>query len=129
MLCNQAKEKKVWIIGGSIPERDVDDKLYNTCVIINDTGNTSIIIIIIIVIIIIIIIIIIIVIIMIIQVHLFDDISLLLSFIGDIVGKHRKVHLFDIDVPGKHISDHVHRIIINIIIIKFMIILYFFFLR
>jgi len=118
MLCNQAKEKKVWIIGGSIPERDVDDKLYNTCVIINDTGNTNIIIIIIIVIII-----------MIIQVHLFDDISQLLSFIGDIVGKHRKVHLFDIDVPGKHISDHVHRIIINIIIIKFMIILYFFFLR
>ena len=41
MLCNQAKEKKVWIIGGSIPERDVDDKLYNTCVIINNTGNTS----------------------------------------------------------------------------------------
>jgi omega-amidase len=120
MLCNQAKEKKVWIIGGSIPERDVDDKLYNTCVIINDTGNTSIIIIIIIVIIIIIII----------QVHLFDDITQLLSFIGDIVGKHRKVHLFDIDVPGKHISDHVHCIIINIIIIKFMkIILYFFFLR
>jgi len=118
MLCNQAKEKKVWIIGGSIPERDVDDKLYNTCVIINDTGNTNIIIIIIIVIII-----------MIIQVHLFDDISQLLSFIGDIVGKHRKVHLFDIDVPGKHISDHVHRIIINIIIITFMIILYFFFLR
>ena len=114
MLCNQAKEKKVWIIGGSIPERDVDDKLYNTCVIINDTGNTSIIIIIIIIII---------------QVHLFDDISQLLSFIGDIVGKHRKVHLFDIDVPGKHISDHVHRIMINIIIITFMIILYFFFLR
>lgn len=92
MLCNQAKEKKVWIIGGSIPERDVDDKLYNTCVIINNTGNTSIIIIIIIII----------------QVHLFDHISQLSSFIGDIVGKHRKVHLFDIDVPGKHISDHVH---------------------
>ena len=97
MLCNQAKEKKVWIIGGSIPERDVDDKLYNTCVIINNTGNTSIIIIIIII-----------VIIIIIQVHLFDHISQLLSFIGDIVGKHRKVHLFDIDVPGNHISDHVH---------------------
>ena len=40
MLCNQAKEKKVWIIGGSIPERDVDDKLYNTCVIINNTGRS-----------------------------------------------------------------------------------------
>jgi predicted amidohydrolase len=98
MLCNQAKEKNVWIIGGSIPERDVDDKLYNTCVIINNTGNISIIIIIIIVIIV--------------QVHLFDHISQLSSqlssFIGDIVGKHRKIHLFDIDVPGKHISDHIH---------------------
>ena len=39
MLCQQAKNKNVWIIGGSIPERDVNDKLYNTCVIVNNTGN------------------------------------------------------------------------------------------
>lgn len=56
MLCKAAKEKNVWIVGGSVPERE-DDKLYNTCVVVNNEGA--------------------------------------------IVGKHRKVHLFDIDVPGK----------------------------
>lgn len=56
MLCNVAKEKNLWIVGGSVPERD-GDKLYNTCIIVNNSG--------------------------------------------EIVGKHRKVHLFDIDVPGK----------------------------
>lgn len=56
MLCGKAKEHGVWIVGGSVPERE-GDKLYNTCTIINSDGR--------------------------------------------IVGKHRKVHLFDIDVPGK----------------------------
>jgi omega-amidase len=58
MLTRKAKEKKIWIVGGSVPEKDSQDaKLYNTCVIINPEG--------------------------------------------EIVGKHRKVHLFDINVPGK----------------------------
>jgi omega-amidase len=56
MLCTKAKELKIWIVGGSIPERE-GEKVYNTCVIVNEDG--------------------------------------------DIVGKHRKMHLFDIDVPGK----------------------------
>ena len=57
MLCSVAKERGVWLIGGSIPERAEGDKLYNTCLVINPSGQ--------------------------------------------VVGKHRKVHLFDIDVPGK----------------------------
>ena len=55
-LCSEAKKLGIWLVGGSIPERE-GDRLYNTCVIINPEG--------------------------------------------EIVGKHRKVHLFDIDVPGK----------------------------
>lgn len=61
MLCEQAKTDNIWIIGGSIPEKEIDQfetcRLYNTCVIVNP--------------------------------------------LGQIVGKHRKIHLFDIDVPGK----------------------------
>lgn len=56
MLLQAAKENKVWLIGGSIPERD-GSKVYNTCVVVSPDG--------------------------------------------EIVAKHRKVHLFDIDVPGK----------------------------
>jgi omega-amidase len=56
MLCEAARSKGIWIVGGSVPERD-GDKLYNTCVVVDTEGC--------------------------------------------IVGKHRKVHLFDIDVPGK----------------------------
>jgi len=59
-LCNESKRLGVWLIGGSIPEREIVDgqeKLYNTCLVINSAG--------------------------------------------EIVAKHRKVHLFDIDVPGK----------------------------
>jgi len=56
MLCQQAKALNVWIVGGSIPEKD-GTNLYNTCVIIDNNGI--------------------------------------------IVAKHRKIHLFDIDVPGK----------------------------
>ena len=55
-LCKKAKENSVWIVGGSIPERE-EERLYNTCLIIDNTGS--------------------------------------------IVGKHRKIHLFDIDVPGR----------------------------
>ena len=59
-LCATAKNLGVWLIGGSIPERETKqnvERLYNTCLVINPAG--------------------------------------------EIVGKHRKVHLFDIDVPGK----------------------------
>ncbi|KIM37610.1 hypothetical protein M413DRAFT_448403 [Hebeloma cylindrosporum] len=58
MLSSVAKEISTWLIGGSIPERDVDThKLYNTCTVYNPNG--------------------------------------------DLVAMHRKVHLFDIDIPGK----------------------------
>ena len=56
MMCQEARRHGLWLIGGSIAERD-GNKIYNTCVIVNKDGT--------------------------------------------IVGKHRKVHLFDIDVPGK----------------------------
>eukprot|EP00605_Chrysophyceae_sp_TOSAG23-4_P002508 GSChrysophyteH1.ASY1.ANO1.2771.1 assembled CDS len=57
MLVDAAKSTGMWLIGGSIPERDSEDKLYNTCLVVNPDGA--------------------------------------------IVGKHRKMHLFDIDVPGR----------------------------
>ncbi|KAJ7646690.1 carbon-nitrogen hydrolase [Roridomyces roridus] len=57
MLSGVAKETKIWLIGGTIPERDVDDKVYNTCTVYNPDGV--------------------------------------------LVAIHRKVHLFDIDIPGK----------------------------
>ena len=56
MICRKAKEMNIWIVGGSIPERD-GEGVYNTCVVVNDEGS--------------------------------------------IVAKHRKIHLFDIDVPGR----------------------------
>jgi len=56
MLIQQAKLHHVYIIGGSIPERD-GQRLYNTSLIIGPDGS--------------------------------------------ILAKHRKVHLFDIDIPGK----------------------------
>ncbi|GFO02818.1 omega-amidase nit2, partial [Plakobranchus ocellatus] len=55
-LSEAAKNNSVYIVGGSIPEKD-GDNLYNTCAIYNPNG--------------------------------------------EMVAKHRKVHLFDIDVPGK----------------------------
>ncbi|KAG9013012.1 hypothetical protein FRB94_004405 [Tulasnella sp. JGI-2019a] len=59
MLSAAAKETGTWLIGGSIPERDVadDKKLYNTATIYSPEGH--------------------------------------------LVAIHRKVHLFDIDIPGK----------------------------
>ncbi|KAF9986600.1 hypothetical protein BGZ65_006958, partial [Modicella reniformis] len=51
-------DAKVYLIGGSIPERDLaDNKIYNTCTVYNPEGT--------------------------------------------IIATHRKVHLFDIDVPGR----------------------------
>jgi len=51
-----AKSTNMYIVGGSIPEVSNDNKIYNTCLIINPSGK--------------------------------------------VVGKHRKVHLFDVNVPG-----------------------------
>lgn len=55
-LAEAAKSNSVFLIGGSIPERE-DSKLYNTSISFDPTGN--------------------------------------------LLAKHRKIHLFDIDVPGK----------------------------
>lgn len=55
-LQQAAKDNKVYIIGGSIPESS-EDKIYNTCTVWCPEGN--------------------------------------------LVATHRKIHLFDIDVPGK----------------------------
>ncbi|XP_028856774.1 omega-amidase NIT2 [Denticeps clupeoides] len=56
LLSEIAKENKIFLVGGSIPEED-RGKLYNTCSVFGPDGNLLI--------------------------------------------KHRKIHLFDIDVPGK----------------------------
>ncbi|OCH95223.1 carbon-nitrogen hydrolase [Obba rivulosa] len=57
MLSGAAKEAGVWLIGGSIPEKDKDGKLYNTATVYSREGK--------------------------------------------LVATHRKMHLFDIDIPGK----------------------------
>ncbi|KAI0290498.1 carbon-nitrogen hydrolase [Russula brevipes] len=58
MLSEAAKAERVWLLGGSIPERDLSDgNIYNT--------------------------------------------STVYSPKGELVATHRKVHLFDIDIPGK----------------------------
>jgi omega-amidase len=58
MLSSVAKEAGVWLIGGSIPEREESTgNVYNTCTVYSPKG--------------------------------------------DLVALHRKVHLFDIDIPGK----------------------------
>jgi omega-amidase len=56
VLSDLAKELGLYLIGGSIPERQ-GDKLYNTCLVFGPEG--------------------------------------------DVLAKYRKVHLFDIDIPGK----------------------------
>jgi omega-amidase len=56
MLCEVAEQKKIFICGGSNPERE-DGKLFNAGVVVDQKGS--------------------------------------------IVCKYRKVHLFDIDIPGK----------------------------
>ncbi|XP_046851937.1 omega-amidase NIT2-like [Xenia sp. Carnegie-2017] len=55
-LLELARELQVFIVGGSIPEKD-GDKYFNTCTVFSPSG--------------------------------------------EMVAKHRKVHLFDIDIPGK----------------------------
>lgn len=59
LLMQTAKDLDIWIVGGSVPERVLEngeEKIYNTCLVLNPEGV--------------------------------------------VVAKHRKVHLFDIDVPG-----------------------------
>ncbi|XP_008279498.1 omega-amidase NIT2 isoform X2 [Stegastes partitus] len=56
VLSEAAKESKVYLVGGSIPEED-SGKLYNSCTVFGPDG--------------------------------------------EMILKHRKIHLFDIDVPGK----------------------------
>lgn len=60
LLQSKAREHQIWIVGGSIPEKTIDDnkdtRYYNTCLVIDPNGS--------------------------------------------VVAQHRKVHLFDIDVPN-----------------------------
>ncbi|KAF2362979.1 Carbon-nitrogen hydrolase [Trinorchestia longiramus] len=53
-LSSVAKKNQVWLVGGSIPERD-GNKIYNTCTVFSPTGEC--------------------------------------------IAKHRKIHLFDINIP------------------------------
>ncbi|KAF8267859.1 carbon-nitrogen hydrolase [Lactarius quietus] len=57
MLSEAAKAEGVWLLGGSIPEKESDGKIYNTMTVYSPQG--------------------------------------------ELVATHRKVHLFDIDIPGK----------------------------
>lgn len=57
---NWAKDNKILLVGGSIPETD-GDKIYNTCFVVDENG--------------------------------------------EVIAKHRKVHLFDIDIPGMRFSE------------------------
>ncbi|CUH95790.1 Omega-amidase NIT2-A [Propionispora sp. 2/2-37] len=54
MLSEVASHYKIILVGGSIPERDTDGRIYNTCFIFDETGKLA--------------------------------------------GRHRKVHLFDVDM-------------------------------
>lgn len=54
MLSEAASNYKIILVGGSIPERDADGRIYNTCFIFDETGRLA--------------------------------------------GRHRKVHLFDVDI-------------------------------
>jgi len=56
MLSAAARENSIYLIGGSIPEKE-NNKVYNCCVVFGPDGK--------------------------------------------MLGKHRKVHLFDVDIPGK----------------------------
>lgn len=57
MLSNAAKKYSLYIVGGSIPEKDLQGNIYNTCFAFNRNGEC--------------------------------------------IGRHRKMHLFDIDVKNK----------------------------
>jgi len=57
MLSSVAKEAGVWVLGGSIPEREEGEtRLWNTATVFNPEGQ--------------------------------------------LVAKHRKIHLYDVDIPG-----------------------------
>lgn len=56
VLSKIAKENNIFLVGGSVPEVDYENKVYNTCYIFDNKGNQ--------------------------------------------IGKHRKMHLFDIDIKG-----------------------------
>ena len=56
LLQQKAIQHQIYLVGGSIPEVDQDNQLYNTCIVVNPQGQ--------------------------------------------IIAKHRKVHLFDINVPN-----------------------------
>jgi omega-amidase len=56
MLREAAREHNIFLVGGSVPERE-GDRIFNTCMVFGPTG--------------------------------------------ELVAKHRKTHLFDIDIPGK----------------------------
>ncbi|CAG0895936.1 unnamed protein product [Darwinula stevensoni] len=80
MLSEAAQQHGVYIIGGSIPERD-GEKLFNTCTVFNDKGH---------------------------PVAKHRKVSLLhssvhpfMKFLKLILSSSLQVHLFDIDVPGK----------------------------
>ena len=57
LMSQTAKDARVHLVAGSIPEKSADGKLYNTSLVFGPTG--------------------------------------------EILARHRKVHLFDIDIPGK----------------------------
>lgn len=57
MLSEVARRHRVWLVGGSQPERADDGRLFNTCTVYNPEG--------------------------------------------ELVARFSKMHLFDIDIPGK----------------------------
>ena len=75
MLHELAKETKRWLIGGSIPERDNAGKLYNTSRVIHETHVCSL-------------------------TSLTDDNRTIWNPEGKMIAKYRKMHLFDVDIPG-----------------------------
>ncbi|MBQ2960064.1 MAG: carbon-nitrogen hydrolase family protein [Oscillospiraceae bacterium] len=56
-----AKELKIYIVGGSVPERDKDGKIFNTCFIFDREGKE--------------------------------------------IARHRKIHLFDVELPGLRVRE------------------------
>jgi len=72
MLCQEAKRNNIWLVGGSVPERVRSSSSSSSS---SGSGSGS-------------------------GDKLYNT-CLVIDPQGRIVGKHRKVHLFDIDVPGK----------------------------
>ncbi|KAJ9127770.1 hypothetical protein QFC24_000053 [Naganishia onofrii] len=84
-LSSMAQDNGCWLIGGSIPEIESgEDKIYNTCTVYNPQGTSR----------------------SLLSslpafTHMCQITTTLLPRLGDLIAKHRKVHLFDIDIPGK----------------------------